>query len=89
MSKKYPIFKLWGAYAGAFIYSILIPGILVKTQIQAGIIAKILYFPLLLVFKIVPCDDWGCLGIFFIMFIILAPVIGFFAGYWIHRFFKK
>lgn len=88
MKTKNP-FKLWGSYAGAIIYSVLIPGILVKAQFSNSILAKILYFPLFVIFRIIPCNDYGCIGLFLLIFIILAPIIGFFAGYWIHKFLKK
>lgn len=89
MGKKLNPFKLWGSYAGAVIYTIIIPFILTKLNIQSSILAKIIYFPFFIIFRFVPCNDWGCLGLFFGIFIILAPIIGFFVGYWIHRFFKK
>lgn len=87
--KKYSMFKLWGGYVGALIYTIIIPLILAKTNLNTSIISKIFYFPFLIIFRIVPCTDYGCLELFFGIFIILAPIIGFFAGYWIHRFFKE
>ena len=90
MVKKYSLFKLWGSYAGALIYT-LIPLFLKEFNHIPIIVAllKTLYFPFLIIFKIVPCNDWGCLGLFFGIYIILAPIIGFFAGYWIHRLFKR
>ena len=87
---KYPMFKLWGSYAGALIYT-LFPLFLkgFYSSPIAGALLKTLYFPFLIIFKIIPCNDWGCIGLFFGIYIIFAPIIGFFAGYWIHRFFKK
>ena len=87
MKAKNP-FKFWGSYAGAFIYTIGIPFILYKTGMNTSILAKILYFPFSIIFRLVPCNDWGCLGLFAGIFIILAPIIGFFLGYWIHRLLK-
>lgn len=83
-------FRLWGSYAGALTYTILFP--LISKTIESRIataLSKALYFPFLIIFKLIPCNDWGCLGLFFVIYIILAPIIGFFVGYWIHRFFKK
>lgn len=87
--KKKSMFKMWGGYAGALVYAILIPFILTKAGLNTSIISKIFYFPFLIIFRLVPCNDWGCFGLFLAIFIILAPIIGFFAGYWIHRLFKK
>ena len=85
MKTKNP-FKLWGSYIGAFIYTI---GPFIIQKIGALKLGAILYSPFYILFRIIPCHDYGCLGLWMVIFVIVAPTIGFTAGYYIHKMFLK
>lgn len=88
MVKKLNPFKLWGSYLGAFIYAIGLPFLTFQLKANTSILVKTIYFPFLIIFRLIPCNDYGCIGYLAGIYIILAPIIGFFAGYYIHRYFK-